>query len=74
MQIRRFSKDHDFICFKHATMLAIAGCDITENMDDYDTEYFMGSVSCSVCNVKYSWSNPTQEQIDSAAMIGVRRE
>lgn len=74
MQIRRSTKEHDFICFKHAIMLAMAGCGITEEFDDYNSEYFMGYTDCTVCKVTYSWARPTQEQIDSAAMIDVRGE
>ena len=52
IKIRYSSKDHSWLCFKHAVQLAMQGEDIDVDIDDYNSEYYMGSTSCDLCYQK----------------------
>jgi len=46
----RFSTDkHNWICLRHAIILSIQGEDVQLDIDDYDSDYYMGGTVCKLC-------------------------
>lgn len=46
LQIRFYTKDHSWLCFKHAVQSAIEGQDVKTEVDEFRTEFF----ACDLCN------------------------
>ncbi len=55
VQVRRTYHDQDDpltskpVCFRHAVWLASTGVDISEEYDDFDSEYYLGDTQCRPC-------------------------
>ena len=51
VQIRFTNRKGTVLCFKHAAQAAVnQNEDIACAVDDFDSEYFLGSTLCSVCS------------------------
>ena len=51
MKIRYSSDKFSWLCFRHATQLAVQNnVAINVDIDDYDSEYYGGSTVCKLCS------------------------
>lgn len=46
LRVRFFTEVYGWLCFKHATTEALAGREVKTEIDDYDSEYYMGTTWC----------------------------
>jgi len=49
LKIRFSTEEIGWLCFRHAVKRALAGEDVKVDIDDFDSEYYMGSTSCKDC-------------------------
>jgi hypothetical protein len=53
LQIRYYTKVHEWLCFSHAAKLAVEGNIVDQDIDDFSSEYYMGTTTCVICQEEY---------------------
>lgn len=54
MQIRFFTKKHSWLCFRHAVEQSQKGENIQTELENYESDYYLGSTVCELCLEKNS--------------------
>lgn len=49
-QIRFYTDDDSWLCFRHATQVAMSGQDVKVEVDNYADDYYMGRTHCKRCS------------------------
>lgn len=49
VEIRYYNRDFPWLCFRHASVLAIEGFSIETDIDDYSSEYSLIHKVCLLC-------------------------
>jgi hypothetical protein len=50
LEVRYYTEDFSWLCFRHATALAIEGFSIETDIDDYRSEYSLIERVCPFCS------------------------
>lgn len=50
VQIRFFTENNSWLCFRHAVVTAYRGGDVKTEIDDFSSEYYMGPTTCDYCD------------------------
>ena len=71
--IRYYTEDFPWLCFRHATILAIEGLTIETEIDDYRNEYSLLETVCPLCKGEKAKSyynmEPLVKKKDEAPVI-----
>jgi hypothetical protein len=49
IQLRLYTKEYSWLCFRHATQEAMKGAMVESEIDDYN-DYYMGPTYCQLCS------------------------
>jgi len=50
LQVRFYTEDYSWLCFRHAVQEASKGKDVKTEIDEYDVEYYGGPTFCLLCS------------------------
>ena len=50
LQIRYYTEDESWLCFRHAVLIALKGEVVSTSIDDYGSDYYLGVTYCTVCD------------------------
>lgn len=67
IRIRFYTKDRSWLCFRHAVQRAQWGEDVKTEIDDFGSEYYLGTTSCVDC----SESSEELDQLLDARKFGM---
>ncbi len=49
LKIRFYTDKYSWLCFKHAIIEATHGVNVQTEIDDFDSEYYLGDTHCILC-------------------------
>lgn len=49
LRVRYHTREWPWLCFRHAIRAAEAGEDVKTEIDDYGSEYYLGTTVCPLC-------------------------
>lgn len=49
LQVRYSTEGDSWLCFRHAVEVATQGVEVETTIDDFGSEYYMGTTSCTRC-------------------------
>jgi len=50
MQLKFYTDDADWLCFRHATVRVMKGENVKHDVDDFNDEHYLGTTICVDCN------------------------
>ena len=49
LRVRYYTKRYSWLCFKHAVEAAGLGHEVLTEIDDFNSDYYMGTTVCAPC-------------------------
>lgn len=62
IQIKFSSKTYSWLCFRHAVQEAMRGEDIKPEIDDWSSNYYMGTTFCILCSSELNESKEDMQK------------
>ena len=50
LKVRYYTDKHDWLCFTHAVRAAVSGVKVETDIDDFGSEYYLGTTRCVQCD------------------------